>query len=207
MSEEKFIKGFIKNLEKDLMNRSFSMSLTLMDTSEETRIGASHYPFSHLELSIPEKYTPQLVQIVDNLYEFDFLQLSLFVNTLTELHNAYCYVVEDSCIINYFLRRNIGTVYVDDPEDKRDLKNLELNLRDTEFYSLIGEMEDNKFKPFQYNSVPVKEFNQWLGGIEDIRLLEFEPDFPADDVKKQLEEYKRDPLRYKEIFDFSEIMG
>ena len=44
--EGKFIKGFIENLEKNLMNRSFSLSLTLMDTSDEARIGASHYPLS-----------------------------------------------------------------------------------------------------------------------------------------------------------------
>lgn len=197
--EKELIKQSIENLKTTLMNRSFSLELTLMDNSDETRLGVSHYPFAHLKLEVPEKYTPKLVRMVENLYEIDFLQLSLFVNILTEMQNAYCSILMDSCIVKYFLKRDIGTVSIWDPADRMDLIHLGL-----EFCSKTGEKEGDRFRPFKYNNVPAKDFNKWLSKTEDIEILKFEPDFPEDEIRKQLEEYNQNPLRYRGIFDFKE---
>ncbi|MFQ6052474.1 MAG: hypothetical protein ACE5K4_12405 [Candidatus Hydrothermarchaeota archaeon] len=90
---------------RTLLNGKTSLNIDLFDKEEASR--GSHYPFIHLDYFVP---TREVNKIVLSEYEFSFVDLTLFMNAMTELHNHYCELVRERWLIDYFLERDIGRV-------------------------------------------------------------------------------------------------
>ena len=188
MQLEEFVENYINEFEEKTKDSKSTLDFTLHDTSSDERetplLGAKHYPFLHAKLEVP---TDELATIVQKNFGINFYELSLHVNTFTDMHNAYCSLIENSFLVEHFVKQGKGTVKIENDE-KEFISYLKKQGIIPEmdgvvsvssiFSSGIIAKKDNKGNliPLRYYDIQSSKFFNWLYQQQEIIMLNNDSD-------------------------------
>jgi hypothetical protein len=203
----KWVDGFVKAYEQDMRSKKAFLSFTLYaepDDCGENPFGED-YPFLHAYLNAP---FAEVAEEVAQLYEINFYELHLHMNTSSRMHNAYCSLVEDWLLVHRFFK-NANLVYLWlEPENAPFLGRLRrtrlLPQKDgyvsmgTSLFNLGGVVfkkeETGLYTPCKFETMPAEQFAKFVHESDDIRFVE--PD--GDDFYYEFRECSRDGESYQD---------
>lgn len=183
---EKYVEYIIKAYKKDIADRNTFLAFTLYDALYKRRKEPLfNDEYLRAKLEVPMK---EVAEQVNRLFEIDFYELSLHMNTMTPMHTAYCSLVENSDLVHYFIGQEKGTVKLEDNEAELEailqregiipVVNGIVTIGDAFGpWGVIG-MKDSKgdFIPMRYRDIPAKDFFDWVDKTEGIDMLSNDSD-------------------------------
>lgn len=205
---EKYVEYIIKAYKEHSADKDMFLSFTLYDSLYEKREEPLFdNEYLHARLEVPMK---ELAEQVEKLFDIDFYELSLHMNTMTPMHTAFCSLVENSELVYYFIDQGKGTVKLEDNEVELEaILQKEGIIPVVDGMITVGDafgpwgvigMKDSKgdFIPMRYRDIPAKDFFDWVDKTEGIDMLSNDSDDfyyeIGDDPKEKLRKYTTELL-------------
>jgi hypothetical protein len=203
----KWVDGFVKAYEQDMRDKRAFLSFTLYakpDDCVENPFGED-YPFLHAHLNAP---FAEVAEEVAQLYEINFYELHLHMNTSSRMHNAYCSLTEDWLLVHRFFKSgNLVYLWLE-PENAPFLGLLQRTglVPQKDGYVSMGtslfnpggvvfkKEETGLYTPCKFETIPAEQFAKFVHESDDIHFVE--PD--GDDFYYELRECSRDGESYQD---------